>query len=98
MRCELNNPIPIFDALQELLGPLVFSEHDPSVVYPKIKAKLQELRQWGVEEQLTDLIDDSAKVMLRMKDGDACAAAAQVMSEIEAWKEENPVWLRPEER
>lgn len=90
----MNNPIPVFEELQTILSPLAFSEHDSAVVYPKIQAKIQELRDWGIDEGLLCVIDDSAQVMLRMKSGDECAAAAHVMSEIEDWKQENPIWLK----
>jgi hypothetical protein len=90
----MNNPIPVFDELQKILGPFAFSEHDSAVVYSRIQSKIQELREWGIDDGLLGLIDDSAQIMLRMKSGDECAAAAHVMSEIEEWKRENPIWLK----
>jgi len=92
----MNNPLPVFEALQKILGPLPFSEHEATEIYPQIRAKLDQLKGWGVDTRLIDLIDESARVMLRMREGDVCAAAATVMSEIEEWKTTHPIWLKPE--
>lgn len=92
----MNNPLPVFEELQKILGPLPFSKHESGEVFPKVQAKIQELRDWGVSEQLLDLIDESTQIMLRMKPGDECAAIAYVMSEIEDWKLQNPIWLKKE--
>jgi hypothetical protein len=56
----MSNPIPILDDIQLILSPLAFESADASVVYPRITAKLQELRDLKVEEAFLDLIDDSA--------------------------------------
>ena len=92
----MQNPIPVFEELQRILSPLALSPPGSSLVYPQIQAKISELREWGIDEGFLELIDDSAQVMLRMRPGDECAAAARVMSEIEEWKCANPIWLKEE--
>jgi hypothetical protein len=89
----VSNPISIFDSIQLMLSPLCFEPADASVVYPQITAKLKELRELKVDEDLLDLIDDSTQVMLGMKPGDSAAAMAHVTTEIERWKKENPMWF-----
>ena len=90
---KLHNPIPILDEIHLILSPLSFQPADSSVVYPQVSAKLIELRELKVDEDLLDLIDDSTQVMLGMKPGDSAATMAHVTTEIEGWKKENPMWF-----
>jgi hypothetical protein len=65
----MSNPIPILDEILLILSPLSFQPADASVVYPQVAAKLKELRDLKVDEDLPGLIDDSTQVMLGMKPG-----------------------------
>ena len=89
----MSNPIPILDEIQLILSPLSFQPAEASAVDPRVTAKLTELRDLKVDEDLLDLIDDSTQVMLGMKPGDSAAAIAHVITEIERWKKDNPMWF-----
>ncbi|MDB6111480.1 MAG: hypothetical protein JWR69_3230 [Pedosphaera sp.] len=72
----MNHPRPIFEELQSILSPLAFGDHDNKVFYPQVQAKIAELREWGIDEGLLRLIDDDNQIMLKMRPGDECTAAA----------------------
>jgi hypothetical protein len=73
----MNRPIAVLKSLQQMRSPRL-SKQDSAAVYPKVRAKLQELRELKVPEDFLNLIDEGVQVTLEMRPGDGVASGAQL--------------------
>jgi hypothetical protein len=90
----LREPKQILAEVQLILGRVSLEDApDASVEYPKIAAKLEELRHLKVDESILELVDDSTQVILKMKPGNVGTAIAYCLCEIDSWIAQNPFWF-----
>lgn len=84
-------PKRIINEIQETLGRLTFTEEESPSIYRDISAKVAELREWKVDEELLGNIDEAAQQMLGMRPAaDTASTFSWILGETEEWKAENP--------
>ena len=81
----MREPKQILEEVQLILGRVSLEDApDAAVEYTKITAKLAELRDLKVDEDILALVDDSTRVLLKMKPGNIGTTIAYVLCEIDS--------------